>query len=54
MTILCQNGVGGLELQTKRGDWVKFKPTSPSSHVILIGDALHVSRSILFRFLEAS
>ncbi|CAI0457587.1 unnamed protein product [Linum tenue] len=42
MTILCQNGVGGLELQTKRGDWVKFKPTSPSSHVILIGDALHV------------
>ncbi|CAI0457700.1 unnamed protein product [Linum tenue] len=42
MTILCQNEVGGLELQTKRGEWVKFRPTSPSSFVVLIGDALHV------------
>ncbi|CAL1391463.1 unnamed protein product [Linum trigynum] len=42
MTILCQNEVGGLELQTKKGEWVKFRPTSPSSFVVLIGDALHV------------
>ncbi|CAI0457585.1 unnamed protein product [Linum tenue] len=42
MTILCQNEVGGLELQTNRGEWVKFRPTSPSSFLVLIGDALHV------------
>ncbi|CAL1391464.1 unnamed protein product [Linum trigynum] len=42
MTILCQNEVGGLALQTKRGEWVKFAPTSPTSFVVLIGDALHV------------
>ncbi|CAL1391461.1 unnamed protein product [Linum trigynum] len=41
ITTLCQNEVDGLELQNKRGEWVKFKPTSRSSFVVLVGDSLY-------------
>ncbi|CAI0457703.1 unnamed protein product [Linum tenue] len=41
ITILCQNEVEGLEFETKKGEWVKYTPTSPSSFVVLAGDSLH-------------
>ncbi|CAL1358367.1 unnamed protein product [Linum trigynum] len=41
ISTLCQNEVDGLELQNKRGEWIKFKPTSHSSFVVLVGDSLH-------------
>ncbi|CAL1358364.1 unnamed protein product [Linum trigynum] len=41
ITLLCQNEVGGLEFQTKEGEWVSYQPTSPSSFIVLAGDALH-------------
>ncbi|CAL1358368.1 unnamed protein product [Linum trigynum] len=40
ITILCQNEVNGLQIQTKKGDWVKFQP-SHASFVILVADSLY-------------
>ncbi|CAL1391458.1 unnamed protein product [Linum trigynum] len=40
ITILCQNEVDGLQIQTKKGDWVKFQP-SHASFVILVADSLY-------------
>ncbi|XP_027353409.1 probable 2-oxoglutarate-dependent dioxygenase AOP1 [Abrus precatorius] len=40
-TILCQNQIDGLELQTKSGEWIKYKPSSSNSFVVVAGDALH-------------
>ncbi|XAR50600.1 hypothetical protein NMG60_11004962, partial [Bertholletia excelsa] len=37
VTILHQNQVEGLEVQTKYGDWISLKP-SPDSFIALIGD----------------
>jgi len=42
VTILYQNQVDGLELQTKDGCWIDLKPT-PDSFIVMIGDSLHVS-----------
>jgi len=42
VTILCQNEVEGLEILTKDGKWINYKP-SPNRFVIMIGDALHVN-----------
>lgn len=42
VTILYQNEVEGLEIQTRDGDWIGFKP-SPESFVVMIGDSLYVS-----------
>lgn len=42
VTILYQNQVEGLQIQTKDGTWISFKP-SPQSFVAMIGDSLHVS-----------
>lgn len=42
VTILHQNQVNGLELQTKSGDWIKIQP-SPDSFIVMIGDSLYVS-----------
>ncbi|KAK9041884.1 hypothetical protein V6N11_016972 [Hibiscus sabdariffa] len=39
ITVLYQNEVNGLEIQTKDGEWIKIKP-SPRSFVIMIGDSL--------------
>lgn len=42
LTILCQNQIDGLELQTKSGEWIKCKPSSPYSFVAFSGDAFYV------------
>ncbi|KAL1292822.1 hypothetical protein HN51_053381 [Arachis hypogaea] len=41
VTILCQNQVDGLEILTKDGKWISFKPSQPGTFIAMIGDALH-------------
>ncbi|KAL9460388.1 hypothetical protein AB3S75_003571 [Citrus x aurantiifolia] len=41
VTILYQNQVEGLELQTKNGEWINVKPSSPHSFIAMIGDSLY-------------
>ncbi|XP_030464478.1 probable 2-oxoglutarate-dependent dioxygenase AOP1 [Syzygium oleosum] len=40
VTILCQNEVEGLEVQTKDGEWYSTQP-SPNSYIVMIGDSLY-------------
>jgi len=40
VTILYQNQVDGLEVQTKYGEWIDVKP-SPDSFIAMIGDSFH-------------
>ncbi|CAI0459349.1 unnamed protein product [Linum tenue] len=40
MTILHQNQVDGLELQTKNGSWIKFKPSTPNSFIVMTSESL--------------
>ena len=42
VTILYQNEVDGLGLQTKDGEWIDVKP-SKDSFIVMIGESLHVS-----------
>ncbi|ANM60149.1 Non-hem dioxygenase N-terminal domain [Arabidopsis suecica] len=42
VTILYQNHVEGLEVQTKDKNWIKVKPTQ-DSFTVMIGDSLYVS-----------
>ncbi|XP_062086869.1 probable 2-oxoglutarate-dependent dioxygenase AOP1 [Humulus lupulus] len=41
VTILNQNQVEGLEVQTKDGEWISFKPSSSDSFIVMIGDSLY-------------
>ncbi|CAN1141708.1 Probable 2-oxoglutarate-dependent dioxygenase AOP1.2 [Linum perenne] len=44
ITILCQNEVNGLEIQSKSGEWIHFKPSHHqhgSSFVVMVGDSLY-------------
>lgn len=51
VTILYQNHVEGLQVQTKDGKWINFQP-SPHSFVAMIGDSFHVSNlKIITSFL---
>lgn len=43
LTILQQNQVNGLRVQTKEGEWCKVSFTSPSSFIVLVGESFVVS-----------
>lgn len=43
VTVLQQNEVDGLEVETKSGEWIGFE-NKPSSFVIIAGDAFMVSQ----------
>ena len=45
MTILHQDEIGGLEIQTKNDEWIRVK-ASPNSFVVVAGETFNVS---LFR-----
>ena len=51
VTILYQNQVEGLELQTKDGEWINVQP-SPDSFIVMIGDSLLVKLLALSSFEE--
>ncbi|KAL8043102.1 hypothetical protein ABFS82_09G098400 [Erythranthe guttata] len=41
VSILFQNEVNGLEMQTKTGHWITKDQLSPNSFVVMIGESLH-------------
>ncbi|XVF74659.1 hypothetical protein PTKIN_Ptkin13bG0129000 [Pterospermum kingtungense] len=41
LSLLYQNEVNGLEIQTKDGEWISVKP-SPNTFIVLIGESLSV------------
>ena len=43
ITILYQNQVDGLEVQTKHGEWIGVELSQDHSFVILIGESFRVS-----------
>jgi len=43
VTILYQNQVEGLEMMTKDGQWISYKPSSSGSFVVVLGDSMHVN-----------
>ena len=46
VTLLYQNEVNGLEIQTKDGEWINVKP-SPDTFIVMIGESLSVSHSFM-------
>lgn len=42
VTLLYQNEVNGLEIQTKDSSWINVKP-SPGSFIVMVGESLSVS-----------
>lgn len=45
LTILQQNQVDGLQVQTKEGKWLKVSFTSPSSFAVVVGESFMVSKA---------
>ncbi|XP_060957779.1 probable 2-oxoglutarate-dependent dioxygenase AOP1 isoform X2 [Cannabis sativa] len=43
VTILNQNQVEGLEIQTKDGQWFTVKPSSSTSFIVVIGNSLYIT-----------
>ncbi|OMO69332.1 Oxoglutarate/iron-dependent dioxygenase [Corchorus olitorius] len=41
VTLLYQNEINGLEIQTKHGEWISVKP-SPDSFIVMTGESLSV------------
>ncbi|XVF74658.1 hypothetical protein PTKIN_Ptkin13bG0128900 [Pterospermum kingtungense] len=41
LTLLYQNEINGLEIQTKDGEWISVKP-SPNTFIVMIGESLSV------------
>ncbi|XVF74657.1 hypothetical protein PTKIN_Ptkin13bG0128800 [Pterospermum kingtungense] len=41
LTLLYQNEVNGLEIQTKDGEWINVKP-SPKTFIVMIGESLSI------------
>ncbi|XVE88981.1 hypothetical protein DITRI_Ditri19aG0113400 [Diplodiscus trichospermus] len=41
VTLLYQNEVNGLEIQTKEGEWLNVKP-SPNTFIVMIGESLSI------------
>lgn len=46
LTMLQQNEVGGLEVQDRSGNWIKFQPSVPNSFLVMNGDSFYVSLNI--------
>lgn len=47
LSIIGTNDVGGLEIETRDGDWIHFEP-SPRSFIVIVAEALMVRISIHF------
>lgn len=47
-TIIHQNDVNGLEIQTKDGQWILYEPSSYSSFLYLAADAFKVGTFICY------
>lgn len=51
MTVVHQNQIAGLEIKAKDGQWFGVDQLSPSSFVVMAGDAIMVS---FFSFIYLS
>ncbi|CAN6287300.1 unnamed protein product [Urochloa humidicola] len=40
LTVVCQHEVDGLEVQAGDGEWVRYRPSSPASLVVMAGNEL--------------
>lgn len=51
MSTIHQNQVDGLEIKSQDGDWFRVHELSPSSIVVMAGDAIMVSLIYLISFI---
>ena len=42
LSVVCQHEVEGLEVRTRGGEWIRVTPSSPTSLVVMVGNALRV------------
>jgi len=42
LSVVCQHEVEGLEVRTRGGEWIRVTPSSPTSLVVMVGQALRV------------